>query len=150
MRLRWECIPSPSQLLLLPLFLFFAVDCSLSALITNVISTEGGALRRRSGEIPLFRLLLLQLPLPFCSCLCRCCCSCPCRCCCSCPCRCCCSCPCPCRCCCSCLCCCSFYVVILSAAKNPRIFKGSAATRVPFSPTTPTPSFRPERLTVSS
>src|SRR5260370_29694 len=41
--------------------------------ITNVISTEGGALCRRSGEIPVFRL---------CSCLClRCClCCCCCRC----------------------------------------------------------------------
>src|SRR5216683_4337910 len=33
----------------------------------------------------------------------------------------------------------------LSAAKNPRIFQGSAATRVPFSSPTQTPSFRPQR-----
>jgi hypothetical protein len=31
--------------------------------MTNVISTEGGALCRRSGEIPVFRLLPLLFPL---------------------------------------------------------------------------------------
>src|SRR5258708_26044715 len=33
----------------------FVVACSLSTHQTNVISTEGGALCRRSGEIPVFR-----------------------------------------------------------------------------------------------
>ena len=42
---------------------------------------------------------------------------------------------------------CQFYVVILSAAKNPRISEGSVATRMPFFSTTNTPSFRPKRLT---
>jgi hypothetical protein len=47
--------------LVLAIVLVLAVACSLSAPITSVISTEGGALCRRSGEIPVFRL---------CSCLC--------------------------------------------------------------------------------
>src|SRR5216683_5453190 len=38
MRLRWECIPSPSQLLFLRLLVPFQPP------LTNVISTEGGAL----------------------------------------------------------------------------------------------------------
>ena len=109
-RLRWECIHFPNQLLFLPLFLFLPLLVLFPPTLTNVISTEGGALCRRSGEIPVFRL---------CSCLCCYCCLC--------------SCLCPCR----CSCCCSFYLVILSAAKNPRISKGSEATRVPFSPTQP-------------
>ena len=77
MRLRWECIPSISQLL--PLFLFLLLLLFLRLLvlfqtpITNVISTEGGALCRRSGEIPVFRLCL-------CLCLCLCCCCCCCCC----------------------------------------------------------------------
>src|SRR5258708_21730800 len=68
---RWECTPSPSQLLSLPLFL--RVTCSLSA-TPNVISTEGGALCRRSGEIPVFRLCSCLCPCSFLcpfSCLCR-------------------------------------------------------------------------------
>ncbi len=51
---------------------------------------------------------------------------------CLCGCLCCCLCCCLCLCCCCCCCCCSFHVVILSAAKNPRISEGSVATRVPF------------------
>jgi hypothetical protein len=67
MRLRGKCKNSPNQLLPLLLFLFlFLRLLDLFQPITNVISTEGGALCRRSGDIPVFSslLLLLQLFLP--------------------------------------------------------------------------------------
>jgi hypothetical protein len=41
---------------LLPLLLFSPLLVLLQSPLTNVISTEGGALCRRSGEIPVFRL----------------------------------------------------------------------------------------------
>jgi hypothetical protein len=64
MRLRWECKNSPNQLLPLPLLLFlFLRLLDLFQPITNVISTEGGALRRRSGEIPVFSSFALALAL---------------------------------------------------------------------------------------
>src|SRR5216683_2565595 len=131
MRLRWECIPSPSQLLFLPLFLRLLV-------LFSAPHNKRHLDRRRRTSPPQWRdpcissfalalaFAFLLLPLPFCSCLCRCCCT------------------------CLCCCCCSFYVVILSAAKNPRIFKGSTATGSVFLPHHPTPSFRPKRLTALS